>query len=316
LHILNDIEEKKNWQPSDLLPSFATENDELTAARAQAKALPLSVLVVLIGDMITEEGLPTYMSQLNRVPGTRDESGVDQTPFAQWVRGWTAEENRHGDILNALLRLNENVHMRAVEQTTQYLLAEGFDPRTESKPYQTVFYTTFQEWATMHSHNNVARLAQASGDALCAKICRRIAGDEARHERFYGNLAYELLDEDPSGMLLAIKDMVDKDIVMPAERMKESRKVEEGSETRLFDRFARVAGRLGVYTPLDYVVHVKEVVETLDVASRVVTGEAAQAQEALCAYGDERTVRIATKLTERLARSKPEPFAWIYGREA
>lgn len=46
------------------------------------------------------EQLPTYMNMLNTLDGVRDETGASMTPWAQWTRKWTAEENRHGDAMN------------------------------------------------------------------------------------------------------------------------------------------------------------------------------------------------------------------------
>ena len=53
-----------------------------------------------VGDMVTEEALPTYMAMLNTLDGTRDETGASDTPWAHWTRKWIAEENRHGDVMN------------------------------------------------------------------------------------------------------------------------------------------------------------------------------------------------------------------------
>ena len=61
-------------------------------------------ILVLIGDMITEEALPTYMNMLNTLDGVRDETGASDTPWATWTRKWTAEENRHGDAMNKCAR--------------------------------------------------------------------------------------------------------------------------------------------------------------------------------------------------------------------
>ena len=44
--------------------------------RERARGLPLDYLVVLVGDMITEEALPTYMAMLNTLDGVRDETGM------------------------------------------------------------------------------------------------------------------------------------------------------------------------------------------------------------------------------------------------
>ena len=40
--------------------------------------LPDDYWVVLVGDMITEEALPTYMAMLNTLDGVRDETGAAQ----------------------------------------------------------------------------------------------------------------------------------------------------------------------------------------------------------------------------------------------
>ena len=55
---------------------------------------------------------------------------------------------------------------------------------------------TLQERATRLSHSNVGRLAAGHGDPNLARICRVIAGDEARHEAFYTRMMAEVLDHD------------------------------------------------------------------------------------------------------------------------
>lgn len=76
------------------------------ALRQTASSLPADYLVVLVGDMVTEEALPSYMNMLNTLDGTKDETGAEATPWAQWTRAWTSEENRHGDLLNRYLYLS------------------------------------------------------------------------------------------------------------------------------------------------------------------------------------------------------------------
>jgi hypothetical protein len=72
--------------------------------RERTKNLPDDYLVTLVGDMITEEGLPTYMTMLNTLDGVRDDTGASASPWAKWTRAWTAEENRHG-VAPHLVRL-------------------------------------------------------------------------------------------------------------------------------------------------------------------------------------------------------------------
>ena len=106
--------------------------------------------------MITEEALPTYQTLINGFEGITDKTGADPSPWAKWTRGWTAEENRHGDLLNKYLYLTGRVDMRAVEVTIQNLIRNGFDPSTAQDPYKGFVYTSFQERATKISHKNVA----------------------------------------------------------------------------------------------------------------------------------------------------------------
>lgn len=118
---------ERNWQPQDFLPDAASEGfyDEVKELRARAKEIPDDYFVCLVGDMITEEALPTYQTMLNTLDGVRDETGASPTSWAIWTRAWTAEENRHGDLLNKYLYLSGRVDMRQIEKTIQYLIGSG-----------------------------------------------------------------------------------------------------------------------------------------------------------------------------------------------
>ena len=67
-----------------------------------------------------------------------------QTPWGKWTREWTAEENRHGDLMNKYCYLSGRVNMKAVEKTIQNLIGSGMDPKTENNPYLGFIYTSFQ----------------------------------------------------------------------------------------------------------------------------------------------------------------------------
>ena len=181
------LDAEKAWQPTDFLPDSQkpTEEwfDEVREMRKVADELPDELLLVLIGDMITEEALPTYLTLLNTLEGTDDPTGAVDTAWGRWSRQWTSEENRHGDLLNRYLYITGRVDMRSIEQSIMRLISSGFDPDTRSDPYRGFIYTSFQERATKISHGNVGKLAAAAGDGVLARICARIAGDEARHEK-------------------------------------------------------------------------------------------------------------------------------------
>jgi len=86
----------ESWQPSDFLPDLTKDDwrEQVSDFRAHARELPDDLLVVLVGDMITEEALPTYQTWLNRPQGVGDPTGSSRLPWARWGRGWTAEEGR------------------------------------------------------------------------------------------------------------------------------------------------------------------------------------------------------------------------------
>lgn len=53
--------------------------------RKRTDCLPDDYFVVLVGDMITEEALPTYMAMLNTLDGVRDETGASPTPWGRYM---------------------------------------------------------------------------------------------------------------------------------------------------------------------------------------------------------------------------------------
>jgi acyl-[acyl-carrier-protein] desaturase len=298
----------KAWQPTDYLPDLEAENwrDQVEAFRQAAETISDELLVVLVGDMVTEEALPSYSMSLNGL--VRDEEGTSPTPWAQWLRGWTAEENRHGDLLNAYLRLTGRVDMHAVERTVHHLIANGFNPKSHGDPYNLLVYTSFQERATRISHGNVGRLAAREGDASLGRICGMIAGDEARHEAFYTRMMGMVLERDPAGGILAFRSMLRGLIAMPGRFM------DDGSDPDLFDHFAIVAQRARVYTVLDYASIIEHLVKTWNIAGRAVTGPAAQAQDDLCRQA-ERYARLAERTSATLEKQPPVAFSWLRNRK-
>ena len=99
--------------------------EQINELRKRTGDIPDEYFVALVGDMITEEALPTYQTRINSTENFHDETGVDNTPWAIWTRAWSAEENRHGDLLNKYLFLSGKVDMKQIEKTTQYLIGSG-----------------------------------------------------------------------------------------------------------------------------------------------------------------------------------------------
>jgi acyl-[acyl-carrier-protein] desaturase len=297
------------WQPSDYLPNLSDDGwmERLQDFREPAQQLNDEILVVLVADMITEEALPSYSISLNVLAG--DPTGTSDDPWARWMRGWTAEENRHGDLLNAYLRLTGRVDMRAVEVTIHHLLNNGFNPGAYPDLYGGLVYTAFQERATKISHANVGKLAEQQDERHLATICRKIAGDEGRHEAFYTRMMGRVFDEDPEGALATFRNMMRRIIAMPGRLMF------DGKDPDLFDHFATVAQRTGIYTIRDYADIARHLLKVWNVAQRTVSGRAARNQDYLCGL-PEYYEKMAERVEQNLVSQPRFAFSWIYDRLA
>ncbi|GGX12145.1 acyl-ACP desaturase [Aquimarina muelleri] len=269
----------KIWQPTDFLPDSQNEDtffDEVKELRELAKELPYDFWVVLVGDTITEEALPTYESWLMDVEGINQQEGGNA--WSRWTRYWSGEENRHGDVLNKYLYLSGRVNMIEVERTTQHLISDGFDIGTDRDPYKNFVYTSFQELATYISHNRVAKLAKEYSNKSLSKMCKIIAGDEMRHHNAYSEFVRSIFEVDPSQMMIAFSDMMKKKIVMPAHFLRESGQA-AGSA---FEDFSWSAQRIGVYTSQDYIDIMQRLIDRWEIDKIMdLTDEAERARDYL-----------------------------------
>ena len=203
--------------------------------------------------------------------------------------------------------------MRSIEVTIQHLITNGFNPGAQKDPYRGFVYTSFQERATKISHGNVGKIAKTEGDKNLHKICAKIAGDEARHEKAYQTFVAEILKRDPDGLLSVFGDMMRGQISMPAELMT------DGKDADLYENFSTVAQRLGVYTALDYAEIIDHLVKTWDLEHlEGLSAEGEKERDYLCRLPvryrklAERSMNKKKKITEDEVPTKS--FNWIYGR--
>jgi acyl-[acyl-carrier-protein] desaturase len=291
------------WQPSDFLPDASRDTfyNDVKEMQESARGLSYDLVAVLIGDTITEEALPTYESWLTMVQGvsTNEEGG-----WMKWTRHWTAEENRHGDLLNKYLYLSGRVNMRMMEVSTQYLIADGFDIGTGHDPYRNFIYTSFQELATNVSHRRVASQAKKDGDTLLSKMCGVIAADEARHAKAYKYFIEKIFEVDPNEAMLAFEDMMRKKIVMPAHFLREvGLKIGQ-----TFGHFTDAAQRLGIYTAIDYVDILKELIEEWHIESATDLNESGEKARDYIMALPARLLRVAERMKNPMLEYK---FSWI-----
>ena len=185
------------WFPSDLLPCSqnmtSSQEDEVRQFKQQCQQLPDSVRVAMVLNLLTEEGLPSYHRLLHEAFGEKSDWRV-------WANQWTAEEDRHGNILRDVMRDTRMVDFNAVEKMQFEFVAGGWAPDWSGDAYATIAYTSFQERATQISHRNLGKVIRKVTPAL-AKILACIAGDESRHYKFYASMLKTLLNVDTKGAL-------------------------------------------------------------------------------------------------------------------
>ncbi|XP_030480735.2 stearoyl-[acyl-carrier-protein] 9-desaturase, chloroplastic [Cannabis sativa] len=306
LPLLKPVEQ--SWQPQDFLPEPTSEEfaEQVKELRERTKEVPNDYFVVLVGNMITEEALPSYHARINGIDFFHDRTGVDETPWAIWARGWSAEENRHGDLLNKYLYLSGRVDMKKVETTIHYLIGKGTAPQKHEtavskdtdvgdNPYLFTIYTSFQERATFISHRNTGKLAYKYGDTKLAQICGVVASDEKRHETAYTKIASKLFELDPNDMVLEFARNMKKKITMPGHLMY------DGINPNLFDHFTNTASHIGVYTVTEYRETLEHLVAKWNVEKLIgLSSEGRQAQDYLCGLAQK------VKRIEEMVKSKAQ----------
>jgi acyl-[acyl-carrier-protein] desaturase len=224
--------------------------------------------------------------------------------WSKWIRMWSAEENRHGDLLNKFLYLSGRVNMRQMEISTQYLIADGMDNGAARDPYKNFVYTSFQELATNISHRRTATLAKKHGSNQLSEICGVIAADEARHAKAYKSFVSKIFEIDASEMMLAFENMMRKRIVMPAHFLRQAGE----SIGKTFAHFSDAAQRLGVYTSRDYTHILESLIKEWDIANiGSLTGAAEKARDYLMGLPER-----FKKISERGLKAPVEfQFSWI-----
>lgn len=298
---------ESNWQPADLLPDARNPEfiAEINEIQELAKEMDYDLLTVLIGDTITEEALPTYETWLMDIEGINQQYNENNpNGWSKWIRGWTAEENRHGDLLNKYLFLCGRVDMREMEVTTQHLINDGFDIGTGRNPYKNFVYTSFQELATNISHRRVASLVKKTGNTLLAKINGIIAADEARHASAYSDFVKRIFELDPSQMMTSFEDMMRRKIVMPAHFMRQS-----GDKFgELWSHFSDAAQRTKVYTAQDYINILSSLIKDWDIDKITDLNEAGEKARDYIMALPNRLQNITNRMQEP---EKEFEFKWI-----
>ncbi len=306
LEVLSDLEpivrefidkhqaKRELWFPSEFLPAGEKDLDDriTTELRARARGIPDSIRVAITINIVTEEGLPYFHRLIAEHLGTT-------TFWSRWNKLWTAEEDRHGNILRDYIRDSRLLNFEALEGIQFDYLRAGFHPQWTGDPYKLFIYTSCQEKATQISHGNTGKLVAASEPLLHA-ITQKIAQDESRHYAFYMNIFREILARDPNNALAAAS------AIMPSIDM-------PGISIANFNDYADVIRRAGIYGLRDYKRIVEQLIALWKIDVMTYLNEVGRkAQEKIMSI----PARIESVAEYIESRSKAKSFSFdvVYGR--
>jgi len=307
LEVLQDLEEKVRelmeiherkrelWFPSDLLGPAEDEcpDTHLAKLRAQAAGIPDAARAALALNLLTEEGLPHFHRLLAVYLG-------DESFWRSWNNLWTAEEDRHGQVLHDYARDTGLLKQRKLEEMQFEYLRAGFHPAWDRDPYRVFAYTTVQERATQFSHSETGKIV-AEYEPRLGIILSQVAKEEARHYTFYRTVFEEILKRDPDQALHSAS------FILPAIDM-------PGVTMPGFKELADVIRRSGIYGPRDYLRIVQEQIRYWKIESIEGLNELGRkAQEKILGI-PARLKRIADHM-ETKSKSKTFSFEVVFNRE-
>jgi acyl-[acyl-carrier-protein] desaturase len=294
---LMEIHERKRelWFPVDLVGPAPDEcpDTHLAALRARAEGIPDHARAALALNLLTEEGLPHFHRLLAVYLG-------DDSFWRSWNNLWTAEEDRHGQVLHDYARDTRLLQQRKLEEMQFEYLRAGFHPEWDRDPYRVFAYTTVQERATQFSHSETGKIV-AEYEPQLASILSQVAKEEARHYTFYRTVFGEILKRDPDQALHSAS------FILPAIDM-------PGVTMPGFRELADVIRRAGIYGPRDYLRIVQEQIRYWKIESLEGLNELGRkAQEKIMGI-PARLKRIAEHMETR-SKSKTFSFEVVFNRE-
>ncbi|MDQ3207026.1 MAG: acyl-ACP desaturase [Gemmatimonadota bacterium] len=307
IEVLQDLEEKVGelmetherkrelWFPADLMAPGPDEcpDTHLATLRSRAAGIPDHARAALALNLLTEEGLPHFHRLLAVYLG-------DESFWRGWNNLWTAEEDRHGQVLHDYARDTGLLQQRKLEEMQFEYLRAGFHPQWDRDPYRVFAYTTVQERATQFSHSETGKIV-AEYEPRLGVILSQVAKEEARHYTFYRTVFEEILKRDPDQALHSAS------FILPAIDM-------PGVTMPGFKELAEVIRRSGIYGPRDYLRIVQEQIRYWKIESMDGLGELGRkAQEKILGI-PARLKRIADHM-ETKSKSKTFSFEVVFNRE-
>ncbi|MEM8924542.1 MAG: acyl-ACP desaturase [Actinomycetota bacterium] len=190
----------KNWHPHTYVPwSRGEDFPDDYEWEPEESDFPPEVRSALYVNLLTEDNLPYYFRDIERMFG-RDGA------WGEWVRRWTAEENRHAVVIRDYLTVTRAVDPVHLEESRMEQMSGGKVPEPPTAA-DGLMYVTLQELATRISHRNTG-LMMREHDRVGYDMMRRVAADENLHYLFYRDMASAVAEVDPSQAVQAMERQI------------------------------------------------------------------------------------------------------------
>ena len=279
------IETAQEWHPHTYIPWSAAEDfpEDYEWSPEEAK-VPEAVRSALFVNVLTEDNLPYYFRDIERMMGR-------EGAWGEWVRRWTAEEGRHGIVINGYLMATRSIDPVELERGRMAQVQSGQVPEPPTLA-EGLAYVSLQELATRISHFNTGNMLD---DPAGKAVMRRVAADENLHYLFYRDAMQAIFELDPSAAMIAVNKQV-QDFQMP------------GTGIPGFNAHAKAIADAGIY---DFAIHHDKILKPVvlrDWAVESVEGLSPEAEEARDALVKQigRIGKLGHRMAERRERRLAE----------
>lgn len=219
------LERAEEWMPFELVPWSKAEDFPPDYQWKPTEAqLPEEVRSALYVNLLTEDNLPHYTTTITRRLGY---DGV----WGFWGGRWTAEEQRHSEVIRDYLIATRSIDPHALEHARMQQVTGREVPQPPTTR-ELLAYVTLQELATQISHKNTGKHLDDDGK----NIMDRVGADESKHYAFYYKVASAGFEIDPCGMVQAVERQV-RNFAMP------------GTGIPGFKEHSRIIAKADIFSP-------------------------------------------------------------------
>ena len=225
------IDTEDLWYSHDYVPFEQGENFAFLGGRdwdASDVTLPRHVTDAIEILLITKDNLAGYHRELVF-------NFILDEKWGRWIGRWTAEEHLHAVALRNYLVVTREVDPTANEDVRVEHVMKGYRADSHSQIETLVFMALFERAHAVFTRNLEAQIDEPVLKGLVGKV----AGDEERHEQFWGTLVAHCLGYAREETVAAIARVGAELLVVGGDIDAYQDKVALMAEVGIFDEAAR-----------------------------------------------------------------------------